>query len=76
MTGYDDKIVGLDVHAAALSGRMEAKAVAAGHNPGMADATVAGIAKAHDLAVVTRNGKHFRLFDIVVLSPEEAARTA
>ena len=47
-----------------------------GHNPGMADATVAGIAKAHDLAVVTRNGKHFQLFDIAVLSPEEAARTA
>jgi prevent-host-death family protein len=47
--------------------------VAAGHNPGMADAVIAGIAEAHDLTVITRNVKHFRPFDIRVASPDDAA---
>ncbi len=70
---YDDKIIGFDAQAAALSGRLEAKANAAGHDPGMADAVVAGIAAAHDLTIVTRNTKHFLPFGVVVLSPDEAA---
>ncbi len=70
---YDDKILGLDGPAASLSGRAEAKAVAAGHDPGMADALIAGIAKAHDLTVITRNVKHFGPFDIRVASPDDAA---
>lgn len=70
---YDDKIIGFDAPAAAIAGRLEAKALAAGHDPGMADAVVAGIAAAHDLVVVTRNTKHFLPFGIAVLSPDEAA---
>lgn len=70
---YDDKIIGLDVQAAAIGGRLEAKALAAGHDPGMADAVIAGIAAAHDLTVVTGNTKHFLPFGIAVLSPVEAA---
>ncbi len=56
---YDDKILPLDALAAALAGQLEAKAIAAGHDPGMADAAVAGIAKAQDLVVITYNTKHF-----------------
>src|SRR3546814_5617388 len=40
---YDDKIIGFDAKAAAIGGRLEAKALAAGNDPGMADAVIAGI---------------------------------
>jgi predicted nucleic acid-binding protein len=70
---YDDKIIGFDAQAAAIGGRLEAKALAAGHDPGMADAVIAGIAAAHELVIVTRNTKHFLPFGIAVLSPDEAA---
>ncbi|OFC41089.1 twitching motility protein PilT [Acidithiobacillus thiooxidans] len=70
---YEDKIIGFDVTAAALSGQLEARAIAAGHHPGMADAIIAGIAKARDLLVVTRNTRHFLPFGVGVISPDEAA---
>ncbi len=70
VASYDDKIVAVDTVAAALAGQLEAKAMAAGHDPGMADATIAGIAKAHDLVVMTRNTKHFQIFGVEVGSPE------
>jgi predicted nucleic acid-binding protein len=73
---YDDKILGLDVSAAAFAGQLEAKAISSGHNPGMADAIIAGIAKAHDLVIVTRNTKHFLPFETGVSSPDEAAALA
>jgi predicted nucleic acid-binding protein len=70
-TGFDDRILPLDPDAAALAGQLEAKAIHAGHNPGMADAAIAGIAKARSLIVVTRNAKHFRPFEIAVLTPDD-----
>lgn len=70
---YDDKIIGLDASAAAIAGQLEAKAISAGHDPGMADAVIAGIAKAHDLHIVTCNMKHFLPFGIAVSLPDEAA---
>jgi len=69
---YDDKIIGLDTASAKFAGQLGAKAIAAGYNPGMADAIIAGIAKAHDLMVVTCNTKHFLPFGNDVASPEEA----
>lgn len=73
---YDDKIVGIDTRSAALGGRFEANALAAGHAPGMADAAIAGIAAAHGLVVVTRDSRHFLPFGIPVLSPDEAVAGA
>ncbi len=70
---YDDKIIGLAAAAAALSGRAEARAIAAGHDPGMADAVIAGIAKAHDLVVLTRNAKRFLRLGAAASSPDEIA---
>ncbi len=70
---YDDKILSLDATTAAISGQLEAKAVAAGHKPGMADATIAGIAKAHGLTIVTRNMKHFVSFGVSVVVPDDLA---
>ena len=72
MAGYDDKILGLDGATAFLSGRAEARAVAAGYDPGMADAIISGIAEAHGLTVITRNARHFTAFGIPVASPEDA----
>ncbi len=73
---YDDKIIPIDASAAALAGQLEAKAISAGHDPGMADATIAGIAKAQDLVVITHNTKHFLPFGIGVATPDEAVQLA
>ncbi len=69
---YDDKIIPLDVSAAARAGQLEAKALSAGHDPGMADAIIAGIAQTRDLVIVTQNMKHFLPFGIEVTTPDEA----
>lgn len=72
IAAYDDKIIGIDASAAALAGQLEAKAISAGHDPGMADAAIAGIAKAQDLVVITDNRRHFLPFGIDVTTPDEA----
>ncbi|KXV61539.1 twitching motility protein PilT [Acetobacter tropicalis] len=66
---YEDRILGIDASVATVTGRLEATAIAAGHNPGMADLLIAGTAKVHDLQVVTRNLKHFVPFGVEVHSP-------
>jgi predicted nucleic acid-binding protein len=73
---YYDKILPLDASAAALAGQLEAKAISAGHDPGMADAAIAGIAKAQDLVIVTHNTKHFLPFGISVVTPDDAVQLA
>lgn len=76
VASYDDKIIAVDTAAAALAGQLEAKAMSAGHDPGMADAMIAGIAKAHDLVVMTRNAKHFEVFGVEVGSPDQTTPSA
>ena len=76
VTTYDDKIIPIDASAAALAGQLETKAIAAGHDPGMADATIAGTAKALDLVIVTHNTRHFAPFGIDVATPDEAVHLA
>ncbi|MCX7384515.1 MAG: type II toxin-antitoxin system VapC family toxin [Alphaproteobacteria bacterium] len=66
---YDDRILPLSPTAASLAGQLEAKALSAGSNPGMADALVAGIAAAHGLTVVTENIRHFIPFGIPAETP-------
>lgn len=65
---YEDRILPIDAAVSVLSGRLEAEAIAAGHNPGMADALIAGTAKNHDLTVVTQNLRHFEPFSINAIS--------
>ncbi len=76
VASYDDKIIPVDLSVAALAGQLEARAISAGHDPGMADATIAGIAKAHGLVIVTRNSKHFVPFEVGVATPNEATQLA
>ncbi len=73
---YDDKILQLDSAAAAMAGRFEAKAITARYDPGMADAAVAGIAKAQGLVIVTHNTRHFLPFGVGMATPDEAVRLA
>ncbi len=73
VAGYGDRILPIDAETARESGRMEARATAAGHNPGVADAIIAGTASLHGLVVVTRNLKHFEPFAIAVKSPGQLA---
>jgi predicted nucleic acid-binding protein len=73
---YDDKIIAVDTVAVALAGQLEARAIAAGHDTGMADATIAGIAKAHDVVIVTRNTKHSQVFGVGVVSTDETTQSA
>lgn len=73
---YDDKIIPIDASAATFAGQLEAKAMSAGHDQGMADAAVAGIAKAWDLVIVTHNTKHFLPFEIALATPDEAVHLA
>jgi predicted nucleic acid-binding protein len=46
-------------------------AVASGHNPGAADAVIAGTAKFHRLTVITHNLKHFQPFGVAAQSPDQ-----
>lgn len=61
---YADRILPIDMTISAVSGRIEAEALSAGHNPGMADALIAGTARAHALTVVTLNLCHFAPFGV------------
>lgn len=72
--GFADRVLELDVSVAEASGNAEARALAAGHSPGMADALVAGVADFHDLVVITRNIKHFRALGVAAVTPEEAVQ--
>jgi predicted nucleic acid-binding protein len=74
IAGYADRILPLDVMVARVAGRLEAKAMSAGHNPGAADAVIGGTAAHHGLTVVTRNLRHFQPFEIPLLSPDEWCR--
>jgi predicted nucleic acid-binding protein len=72
----DDKFIPVDAYAAALAGQPEAQAISAGHDSGMADSTIAGIAKAHDLTILTDNKKHFLPFGAAVTKPDEVVPSA
>ncbi len=65
---YEDRILTIDAAVSAMSGKLEAEAIASGHSPGMADALIAGTAKAHDLTVVTLNLRHFEPFGIDLMA--------
>jgi predicted nucleic acid-binding protein len=72
VANYEDRILTINLAAAALGGQLEAKAAASGHNSGMADAAIAGIAKVHDLTIITQNTKHFVPFGVAVRVLDDA----
>lgn len=72
ITGYHDRILPINTDVARQAGRLEAKAMAAGHHPGASDAMIAATAYFHDLVLITANLKHFKPFGIDVRSPDDA----
>jgi predicted nucleic acid-binding protein len=72
---YNDKIIPIDTEAAPRAGRLEAKATAASHTQGMADATLAGTAQARNLIILTHNTKHVLPLGIAVATPDEAMQS-
>ncbi len=69
LSDYSDRILHLDRSAAEWAARFRANAVRAGRPPDLIDILIAGIAKAHDLAVATRNVRDFEHLDIDVFNP-------
>ena len=66
---YEDRILPLDRPGAEWSAEFRARARKVGRNLDLGDALVAGIAKAHSLAVVTRNDRHFDGLGVDTVNP-------
>lgn len=72
--GYGDRILPVDMDAAVQAAELRAAAEARGRVLKIADALIAGSAKARGLAVATRNVKDFEPLGIDVFDPWSAAR--
>lgn len=63
---YGEHVLGFDASVARVAGELSDVAVAAGRHPGLADVAIAAIAVRHDLAILTRNRRHFDALRLVV----------
>ncbi len=68
---HETRILPLDRVAAEWAAELRAQARRAGRAVDVGDALIAGTARAHDLAVVTRNTGDFAHLDVGVLNPWE-----
>lgn len=66
-----DRILPLDARTGRIAGGLSDHAVAAGSHPGFADVAIAATAVAHDLVLLTRNGRHFAPLGIAFADPGE-----
>ncbi len=69
LRAYEDRILPLDRVGAEWSAELRAQARLSGHIIDMGDVLIAGIAKAHDLAVVTRNVRDFDGLGLDIINP-------
>lgn len=67
--GYGDRILFLDAQAARVAGQLSDAAKAKGRDPGFADVAIAAIAVTHELAVLTRNVRHFGPLGVAYVDP-------
>ncbi|MGI2031762.1 type II toxin-antitoxin system VapC family toxin [Rhizobium panacihumi] len=67
---FDDRILAFDAEIAMFAGQLEAVAISNGYSPDMADAMIAATAKRNDLIVVTRNLRHFDIFNVATASSD------
>ena len=70
---FGARIVTLGRREAEWAARLRAQARQAGHAPDLRDALLAGIAKAHDLAIATRRVRDFDGLDVAVSDPWDRA---
>ena len=69
LSGYSDRILALDKSGAEWAAEFRASARSSGHTVDLGDALVAGIARANELALATRNVSDFKHLDIEILNP-------
>jgi predicted nucleic acid-binding protein len=69
---YADRILPIDRASADWAARFRADAVRSGRPPDIVDILIAGTAKAHDLAVATRNVRDFEGLGVDLVNPWEA----
>ena len=72
LSGYAHHVLPLDRAGAEWAAEFRANARRSGHTVDMADALVAGIARANALAVATRNVADFGRLEVEVFNPWEA----
>ena len=66
-----ERILPLDAKTGRVAGGLSDKALAAGRHPGFADVAIAATAIAHDLVLLTCNGKHFEPLGVPFVDPIE-----
>jgi predicted nucleic acid-binding protein len=66
---YAERVLPFDVAAARIAGGFSDLARSKGQSPGFPDIAIAAVAGAHGLTVLTRNLKHFAVFDIRTQDP-------
>jgi len=67
-----DRILPFDARTGRIAGGLSDHASAAGRHPGFADVAIAATAVAHDLVLLTRNGRHFEPLGVAFNDPVEA----
>ncbi len=72
---YGDRILPVDVETARRAGEFVDVAKSLGHQPGLADATIAATASLRGFTVVTRNIRHFQVFGVPLINPFDEAPT-
>ena len=66
-----DRLLAFDAGVGRIAGALSDQAWAAGRHPGFADIAIAATAIAHDLVLLTRNGKHFGPLGVAFADPLE-----
>ena len=68
---YEDRVLPLDRMGAEWAAQFRAQAQRSGLTLELGDALIAGTARAHDLAIVTRNVADFERLDVDIVNPWE-----
>lgn len=66
-----DRVLAFDGGVGRIAGALSDRAWAAGRHPGFADVAIAATAIAHDLILLTRNGKRFEPLGVAFADPVE-----
>lgn len=69
---YAARVIPFDVAAARFAGLLMDRARATGQSPGFADLAIAATASVRDLAILTRNVRHFMPLGIPAINPFES----
>ena len=72
---YADRVLPFEAATALIAGPLSDQALAKGGSPGFADVVIAATALQHELVVLTRNARHFDLFDVRHHNPFQALPT-